>query len=451
MLRRKIYDSLLEWKNKSAGKTALLIDGARRVGKSYIATEFAKNEYRSYLLIDFTRVGEDVRAIFENELVNLDTFFMFLSELFGVKLYEGESLIIFDEVQRFPRAREAIKFLVADGRYHYIETGSLISLKKNIMDIQIPSEERHIKMFPLDFEEFLWAVGEDGMQDVISDRFYSGKPMGQALHRKAINLFRQYLIVGGMPQAVDEYVNNRDFGEVDMVKRDILGLYRQDIVKFSGKDSLKVQAMFDEIPSSLSKHDTRFKLSSLSRGARYREYEDALFWLQDSMIVNLCFNTRDPALGLKQNRDRVALKCYMADTGLLISHSFDENGVMSEEIYKKILLDKLEVNMGMIIENVVSQMLVASGRSLYYYNNPDRTDKDSRMEIDFLIAKSKITSRHNITPIEVKSGPRYTLSSLKKFIKKYSEQTDKPLVIHSKDYEEKDGIRFVPLYMVPLI
>lgn len=451
MLKRKIYNSMKKWKEKDASRTALMIEGARRVGKSYIAEEFGKAEYRSYLLIDFARVGNDIREIFEQELSHLDTFFLLLSEYFGVKLYEHESLIIFDEVQRFPRAREAIKFLVADGRYHYIETGSLISIRSNTKKIQIPSEERHLKMFPMDFEEFLWAMGEDRLMDVITSRFEDNAPMGQALHRKALLLFRQYMIVGGMPQAVDIYIKENDFEVVDGIKRDILNLYREDIVKHAGKDSIRVQSVFDEIPSALSGHDTQFRLSALSKGARYREYEDAFFWLQDAMICNLCFNTKDPAFGLKLNRDRVTLKCYLGDTGLLISHSFDEKGLTEEEVYKRIMIGKLEANLGMIMENIVAQMLTATGRSLYYYKNSDRESASDRMEIDFLIAKSQISNRHNIVPIEVKSGSRYTLSSIQKFQKKYREQGDTPIVLHIKDYEEKNEMRFLPLYMTGLL
>lgn len=451
MLKRKIYNSMKKWKEKDATHTALMIDGARRVGKSFISEEFGKTEYRSYLLIDFTRIGNDVREIFEQELTNLDNFFLLLSEYFGVKLYEHDSLIIFDEVQRFPRAREAIKFLVADGRYHYIETGSLISIRKNIKDIQIPSEERHIKMFPLDFEEFLWAIEEPTLMDVIKSRYQDKREMGQAMHRKAINAFRQYMIVGGMPQAVESYVNERDFESVDNIKRDILNLYREDIVKYAGKDSLRVQSVFDEIPAALSHHDSQFRLSALSKSARYREYEDAFFWLQDAMTVNLCFNTKDPSFGLKMNRDRVSLKCYMADTGLLISHSYDEKGITEAEVYKKILFGKLETNLGMIMENIIAQMLCATGKSLYFFKNSEREDADSRMEIDFLIAKNKITNRHNIIPIEVKSGSRYTLTSIKKFYKKYNEQSDTPIVLHMKDYEEKDGMLYIPVYMTGLL
>lgn len=374
------------------------------MGKSYVAEEFAKAEYKSYLLIDFNRVGDEVKDLFLHYLNDLDTLFMYLSGYYNVKLYEHESLIIFDEVQMFPRARAAIKYLVADGRYDYLETGSLMSIKKNVKDIVIPSEERHIKMYPMDFEEFLWAMGNDTLMDIVRKRFEAHKSMGQVMHRKAMDYFRQYLIVGGMPQAVQEYVESKDFDRVDRIKRDILTLYRADIVKHATGYEMKVESIFDEIPAQLQKHEKRFKLSSLKKEARFREYEDALFWLDDAMIANICYNSTEPNIGLKLNMDRMTLKCYMGDTGLLISHAFDENGLVSEEIYKKLLFDKLEVNKGMIIENIVAQMLAASGHKLYFYSNPSRDDKDARMEIDFLIAKSKISNRHNISPIEVKSG-----------------------------------------------
>ena len=450
-MKRKILNKLIEWKETSNGKTALLIDGARRVGKSYITTEFAENYYKSYIMIDFNKVGDDVKELFDKYLNDLDAFFMYLSAYFNVKLYPRESLIIFDEVQLYPRARAAIKYLVADGRFDYIETGSLVSIKKNVKNIVIPSEERHIKMYPMDFEEFLWALGNDTLMDIIRKNYQDKKPMGQALHRKAMDYFRQYLIVGGMPQAVEEYINSKDFDKVDIVKRDILTLYRNDITKHAEGYEIKVQSIFDEIPSQLSKHEKKFKLSSIKKEARFREYEDAIFWLDDAMIVNNCYNSTEPNIGLKLNMDRTTLKCYMADTGLLISHAFDENGIVSEEIYKKLLFDKLEVNKGMIIENIVAQMLISSGHKLYFYSNPTQTDASSRMEIDFLISKSKVTNRHNISPIEVKSGKNYTLNSLNKFRTKYSEQTATPYVIHTADYKEEEGVIYLPIYMTSLL
>lgn len=451
MMKRKIYTTLLDWKERRAGKTALLIDGARRVGKSYIVEAFAKKEYRSYILIDFFTASQDVKDLFENYLHDLDTFFLFLSNYYQVKFYPRETLIIFDEVQEFPRARGAIKYLVADGRYDYIETGSLMSIKKNVQDALIPSEEHHVNLYPMDFEEFLWALGDDMLMPFIKERFEKKQPLGPALHRKAMDLFRQYLIVGGMPQAVKEFVESRDFDEVDRVKRDILTLYRADMMKHAQGYEIKVARVFDEIPAQLQKHERKFKLADLEKNARMRDYEDALFWLDDAMIVNTCYNSTAPNIGLKLNMDRLTLKCYMADTGLLISHAFDENGIVSEEIYKKILFDKLEVNMGMIVENVVAQMLVASGHKLYFYSNPSREDKNARMEIDFLIAKDKISNRHNISPIEVKSSTRYTLTSLRKFVTKYKEQTHIPYVIHPNDFKEEDGIVYLPLYMTPML
>lgn len=450
-MKRKIYGELLNWKQEDAGRAALLIDGAHRVGKSYIVEKFAKAEYKSYILIDFNRIGTEVTDLFLHYLNDPDTFFLYLSNFYNVKLYERESLLIFDEVQLFPRARAAIKYLVADGRYDYIETGSLMSIKQNVQDIVIPSEERHIRMYPLDFEEFLWSLENETMMDFVRMCFQKRKPMGQALHRKAMDYFRQYLIVGGMPQAVEEYVGSRDFARVDRIKRDILTLYRADIVKHARGYKMKVEQIFDDIPAQLQKHDKKFRLSSLKKEARFRDYEDALFWLSDAMIVNVCYNSTAPSVGLRLNMDRMTLKCYMADTGLLISHAFDESGIVSEEIYRKLLFDKLEVNQGMIVENIVAQMLAAGGHKLYFYANSSREDALSRMEIDFLIAKSKISSRHNISPIEVKSGKNYTLSSLRKFREKYGEQLHTPYVLHAGDLKEEDGFVYLPLYMTPLL
>lgn len=446
-MKRKILDKMIYWKEKSADKTALLIDGARRVGKSYAAVEFAKQYYKSYILIDFNQVGKEVIDLFDYNLSNLDSFFMYLSALFNVHLYEKESLIILDEVQLCPRARAAIKFLVADGRYHYIETGSLMSIHENVDGIVLPSEERHLKMYPMDFEEFLWAKGEENMANLLRFHFEKKKGMGPALHRKAMTLFREYLIVGGMPQSVQTYLETKDFNAVDEVKRNILDLYRQDIVKHAKGYAQKVKSIFDEIPDQLSKHEKRFVLSSLKSGLRFRDYESAFLWLEDSMVCNVCYNSTAPNVGIKLNRDRTTLKMYMGDTGLLISHAFDENGLVSEEIYKKLLFGKLEINEGMIFENIIAQMLAASGHKLYFYSNSSREDKDSRMEIDFLVTKNSITNKHNVSPIEVKSGTRYTFSSLSKFMVKFKDQVHQPYVLHTQDFMEKDGIVYLPVYM----
>ena len=450
-MKRKIYNELLKWKEKESHRTALLIDGARRVGKSYIAEKFGANEYKSYILIDFFQAGNEVKDLFENYLNDLDTFFKYLSAIYETKLYNHNSLIIFDEIQFYPRARAAIKYLVKDGRYSYLETGSLVSIKENVKDILIPSEERHIKMYPMDFEEFLWATGNESLMEIIRENYDNKKPMGQVLHRKAMTCFRQYLIIGGMPQAVAEYVQTNDLESVDQIKRNILTLYRNDISKHAIGYERKVTSIFDEIPSQLQKHEKRFTLSSLGRSARFREYENSFLYLDDSMIINTCYNSTAPNIGLKLNRDNSSMKIYLADTGLLISHTFDEESLEIEQIYSKLLLGKLEINEGMIFENIVAQMLVASGHKLYFYSNPSRNDKNQRMEIDFLISKRKVTSRHNISPIEVKSGKRYTLSSIKKFRSQFGEQLDVAYVIHTNDYKEEDGIIYLPVYMTPLL
>ena len=450
-MKRKIYNKLLEWKQESNGEYALLIDGARRVGKSYIVRQFAEKEYRSCVILDFNLVSKSIKDLFENDLDNLDRFFMYLSNYTGKTLYTRDTLIVFDEVQQYPKARAAIKYLVKDGRYDYIETGSLISIKKNVEGIVIPSEEEHIKMFPMDFEEFLWAMGEEMLMPFIKDCFERKKPLGQLMHRRAMDYFRLYMIVGGMPQAVEKYVETKDFAKVDKLKRRILELYRSDISKYAKGYDTKVKSIFEEIPSQLQKHEKKFRLSALKEGARARDYETAFFWLDDAMIINSCYNTTEPNVGLNLNKDTNTMKCYMADTGLLISHAFDANEIVSEDLYRKILLDKLEMNSGMIVENIVAQMLRTAGHKLFFYSNSSMTDKDSRMEIDFLIAKSKITTRHNISPIEVKSSARYTLTSLRKCIAKYGSYLSTAYVIHPADLKEEDNIVYLPLYMCPLL
>ena len=451
-MRRKLYDRLKAWKEQSRGESALMIDGARRVGKSYLVEEFAKREYKSYILIDFNRVSEEVKGLFDQYLDHLDMFFLYLSNYAQTPLYERESLIIFDEVQLYPRARAAIKYLVADRRYDYIETGSLVSIKRNVADIVIPSEEEQVKLYPIDFEEFLWAMGNEMLMPFIRDCFEVKRPLGQVMHRQAMDYFRQYMIVGGMPQAVAKYVETKSFADVDRVKRRILDLYRADIRKYAGLHSARVSSVFDQIPAQLQRHERRFTLSDLEEGARQRDYEAALFWLDEAMVVNMCYNATEPSVGLMLNQDRTSLKIYMADTGLLLSQSFGSEELVEEEIYKKILLDKLSFNKGMVIENIVAQMLRAAGHSLFFYSNPTRESAEDRMEIDFLITKSGVTSRHIISPIEVKSGQRYTLTSLRKCIKKYDRDLATPYVIHPADLRiSEEGITFLPLYMTPLL
>ena len=449
-MRRKIYQQLLDWKEKRNGEVALLIEGARRIGKSYIVEAFGKKEYKSYLLIDFNKAPEMVREWFDLYLEDLDTLFLYLSQHYKVRLHERNSLIILDEIQLCPRARAAIKFLVADGRFDYIETGSLVSIKKNTRSIVLPSEERSIQMYPMDFEEFLWATGNDMLMDLIRKMYVERKPMGQAFHRKAMDAFRLYMIVGGMPQAVKKYVDTQDFDAVDAAKRDVLTIYRNDIFHYAEDIAEKVVSIFDHIPSQLSKHEKKFRLSALKPGAKYRDWDDAFFWLKDASVVNVCYNSTEPNIGLKMNEDRTTLKCYMNDTGLLLSHAFDEKGIMSAEIYHKLLFGKLEVNEGMLVENVVAQMLTASGNKLFFYSKASDVAEE-RMEIDFLLQKNKVTNRHNIHPIEVKSGTNYTLSSLKKCMKKFGEYMTAPTVIHAGDLKVEDGITYLPLYMTPLL
>jgi len=449
-MRRKIYDKLVQWKREKNGATALLIEGARRIGKSYIAEEFARNEYESYILIDFSTAPSRVKLWFDDYLEDIDTLLQNIQLHYKKNLSPRKSLVIFDEVQKCPRAREAIKTLVADGRFDYLETGSLISIKKNVGDIVIPSEEEGIDMYPMDFEEFLWAMGNETLMPYIRKQFDKQHPMGD-FHRDAMHYFRQYMIVGGMPQAVAEYVKSKDFTKVDSIKRQILRLYKNDIKKYAGSAVARVSAIYDAIPGQLQKHEKKFTLSALRDEARMREYDSAFFWLDDARMVNICYNTTSPDIGLQLNEDRTTLKCYFCDTGLLISLAFSARGLVSNEIYQKLMFDKLEVNNGMMVENIVAQMFKATDKKLFFYSSYDKENAENRMEIDFLIQKEFVTSRHNISPIEVKSSTNYTLASIKKCINKYKNHLSTSYVIHSKDVEIKDGLVFLPIYMTPLL
>lgn len=456
-MKRKIYQTLLKWKKERKGEVALLIEGARRIGKSHIVEEFGRDEYESYILVDFSKVSPQVMEFFDLYLDDLDTLFQNLELYFRCKLFprqsrgeEARSLIIFDEVQFCPRARSGIKHFVKDNRFDYIETGSLVSIKKNVKDIMIPSEEHPVQMYPMDFEEFLWAMGDEMIMPYIRSQFEKKKPMG-AFHRRAMDYFRRYMIVGGMPQAVKKYIETRDFVKVDEVKRDILALYRNDIKKYADNQKTNVSAIFEEIPGQLQKHEKTFRLSALREDARMRDYSQAFFWLSDAKVINCCYNSTEPSIGLKLNEDRTTLKCYLNDTGLLISHAFDERGIVTEDLYRKLMFDKLEVNQGMLVENIVSQMLKASGHNLFFFSNSSRASAEDRMEIDFLVAKQTTTSRHNISPIEVKSGARYALTSLTKCMTKYAKDLSTPYVLHDKDLKIEDGIVFLPLYMTPLL
>lgn len=442
ILKRKAYQDLLRWKEESNGSTALLIDGARRVGKSYLAEEFGKNEYKSYVLINFSKASTALKDIFENDLMDLNLFFNKLSAIFNVELFNRDTLFIFDEVQRFPRAREVIKFLVADGRYDYIETGSLISLKQNISDIVIPSEEEHFILNPLDFEEFLWALGDNVTARVLKSFFDRKAAVGEVLHRKVMNQFRQYLLVGGMPQPILEYVSSKNFAKVDRIKKNILDLYRQDITRFAKGYESNVLAVFDEIPSQLSKKEKKFSITSLGKNSKTRTYIDSFMWLTEGMIINNCYNATDPTVGLSMYLDNASQKCYMSDTGLLVTHSFKDNDYSSNELYKSVLLDKIEINEGMLMKNIVAQMLRANGHNLYFYSRYDNINRENHMEIDFLLSDGK-----KIYPIEVKSSSYNTHSSLDKFMKKFSGRYGQPYIIYCKDLKIKDGIIHLPIYM----
>lgn len=450
-MKRKIYSQLLEWKEKRSHKEALLIDGARRVGKSWIVEEFARNEYESYILIDFSEAAESILDLFRTYRGRWDEFFMHLQLETGVKLNIGKSLIVFDEIQKFPEAREAIKYLVKDGRYSYIETGSLMSINANVKGINIPSEEHRIDMYPMDLEEFLWALGDEMMMDYVRDCYAKRKPLGQSLHRKMMDYLRLYMIIGGMPQAVAEWVETQDFDEVDRTKRNILSLYRSDISKYASGQEAKVTKIFDTLPSQLQNHERKFKLSSLGQGTRSRSVETAFYWLEESRVVNTCFAATEPTVGLEMKVSEASRKLYMADTGLLISHAFTEAAIKAEELYRKLMHDKLEVNTGMLVENLVAQMLRASGHKLYFFSSYSKTDAEDRMEIDFLVPKPLISSRHNIHPIEVKSASRYTLTSLTRFSAKYATSVAEPIVLHPSDLKVDSGIIYLPLYMTPLL
>lgn len=442
MLKRKIYDQLVEWKQKSHGTTALLIDGARRVGKSFIAEEFAKKEYRSYIFIDFGNAPGDVLDLFIHDSSDLDLFFAKLSVFYSTALHIRESLLIFDEVQQFPRARQLIKYLVADGRYDFLETGSLIRLKKNVKDIILPSEEEHLEMYPMDFEEFLWSMGDETTIPFVRSCFEAKRPLGQALHRKVMNDFRQYLLVGGMPQSILAYREGKNFEASDLAKRRILRLYKDDVSKFAEGYEDKVFAVFDGIPGQLSKKEKKYQLSSLGKEARFRTFEDSFIWLHEAMIVNACFNSTDPNVGLALSADHSTQKCYMADTGLLVTHTFMENEYTDNELYRAILFDKLDINEGMILENAVAQMLRRNGHKLYFYSRCDKKNRENHMEIDFLISKGK-----KISPIEVKSGSYKSHASLDKFRRKFSSKLGTSYILYTKDVCEKDGILHLPVYM----
>ena len=448
MFRRKAYDKLVEWKRSSGGHTAMLIEGARRVGKSTIAEEFARNEYNSYALVDFTKVGDEFRRTLLDTRGDLDSFFLYLSAMLGVTLTERKSLVIFDEVQLFPPAREFIKHLVADGRHDFIETGSLISLNENVKGILIPSEEESMKMGPLDFEEFLWAMGEEALAQMITNSFASGSPLPDSLHRKASRLWREYVLVGGMPQSVTAYAPNRDMAAADRAKRMVLKIYREDIEKYGGTAAKRIRAVFDAIPGQLSKHEKRLVYTQVENGSRSRDFMTAFSWMREAATVNLCTLAEDPSIGLALSADDATVKCYMADTGLLSTMAFSASGSALPEVYRQVLLGADGVNEGMLAENAVAQQLTASGHDLYFYSKSSSI-REERMEIDFLIIRPypDAAMKPRVSPVEVKSGKRYSTVSLDKFHAKFTQRAGEEYVLHPRQMSQ-DGIRrFLPLYM----
>lgn len=446
-IKRKIYDRLLAWKQESDGRTALLIEGARRTGKSTIAKKFGEEQYDSFILIDFAIAPKNILDNFNENLHKLDTFFQIISLEYNVQLFRRKSLIIFDEIQKFPKAREAIKYLVDDGRYDFLETGSLISIKENVEHIIITSEEMKLNMYPLDFEEFLIAAKEEVLLEYIKECYRQKTPLEINFHKKAARLFREYLLVGGMPQSVVAYLeNNNDFYKADEAKRQILSLYRDDIKKAARKYKSKASALFENIPGYLSTHEKKVVLSKIDENKTFDQYNDPLFWLEDSMICNLCYKCTDPTVGLSLHKDASSVKCYMGDTGLLVSLAFSENEISSMNLYKHIMDGKLSLNEGMIHENAIAQMLTAKGKKLYFYTHYSHEKHRNDIEIDFLVSnESKTTIK--LCPIEVKSSKNYTTLSYSAFKAKFGRKIGDSYIVHPKTFQiSEEGYR-IPSYM----
>ncbi len=446
-IKRDIYDQILNWKNSTNGKKALLIEGARRIGKSTIVEKFGKSEYKSYIMIDFNKASKKVINLF-NDMNNLDVFFQTLSLEYNTRLYPRESLIIFDEVQKCPKARESIKYLVQDGRYDYIETGSLISIKENVEGITLPSEERKIKMYPLTFNEYMCFMGEELLLEYIADCWEKKVPLDNKMHTKAMHLYKEYMLVGGMPQSVLAFLENgRDFAASDVEKRDILDLYRDDIKKAAKKYKSKVSAIFESIPGYLSSHEKRVILSSITGSSDSDRYDEPFFWLDDSMICNLCYKCNDPNVGLALNKNDSYVKCYMGDTGLLVSLAFSENELADYDLYKQIMNGKLSLNEGMLYENMIAQMLVSKGKKLYFYTRYNQEKHRNDIETDFLLSNESKTN-YKVNPIEVKSSKNYTTKSLEKFKEVFGNKVDNQMIIHPKIFSIDENITKIPPYMV---
>ena len=440
-MKRKIYNKLLEWKHESNGEYALLIDGARRVGKSYIVRQFAEKEYRSCVILDFNLVSKSIKDLFENDLDNLDRFFMYLSNYTGKTLYTRDTLIVFDEVQQYPKARAAIKYLVKDGRYDYIETGSLISIRKNTESITIPSEEERLQMNPMDLEEFRWAMGDEASIDIFRQMLGKGMAVGPSL-RSAMRDLRLYMLVGGMPQAVNELLDTNNLQMVDKVKRNIINLYNDDLLKVD--PSGVVSRMFLSIPSQLSRNASRYSLSSVVGNLSENKIIEAMQCLEESKVANVAYNVKDPSVGMGLSKDNGCFKIYTADTGLFVTLAFWDKDFTENVIYQKLLSDKLSANLGYVYENLVAQMLVASGNNIYYHTWA-KDDKHS-YEIDFLISRGS-----KVCPIEVKSSGYRTHASLDAFCNKYSDRVGERYLIYTKDYAKDGATTLLPVFMTPMI
>lgn len=438
LFKRKLYNRLLRWKQEENGNTALLIEGARRVGKSTLAEEFGKNEYESYILIDFTKASAKIRELFD-DISNLDSLFMQLQFEYHVSLIPRKSLIIFDEVQFCPKARQAIKHLVADRRFDYIETGSLISISKNVSGILIPSEEEQVKMYPMDFEEFLWALGDTTTPNLLRQTLRVGMTLGGS-HRTLMRTFRLYMLVGGMPQAVSEYIDTNDLLRVDKIKRVIINLYLADFKKID--DSGRISRIFEDVPGQLNRKLSRYMLHPVIGNTEQAKEDSLISELAASMTVNMCYHTADPANGLAMDYDKDYFKIYIGDTGLFVTLAFWDRDVGENEIYSKLLSDKLSANLGYVYENATAQILVNNGRKLFYYTFP--TENRHLYEVDFLI-----TTGSKISPIEVKSSGYKTHKSLDEFLRKYSAKTKDPIVVFTKDYYKEGIITFLPIYLLP--
>ena len=440
--KRKLYAAMLKWKQARNGATALLIQGARRVGKSTIAEEFARNEYTSYILIDFSKVSKAVADLFD-DVSDLNYLFLRLQFIYNVQLHERSSVIAFDEVQLQPKARQAIKHLVKDRRYDYIETGSLISVRSKSRDILIPSEETKINLYPMDFEEFRWALGDDATIPLLRAAFEKKMSLGDAVHRKLMRDFRLYMLVGGMPQAVVAYIETNNFTEVDTVKRDIIALYEEDFGKIDS--SGRAKALYDAIPAQLSRNASRYKVSTAIPDDKKDRIMSVIAEVEDSMTVNIAYHVDDPNIGLALTRNEDYFKMYASDTGLFVTLAFKDKDITENVIYEKLLNDKLSANLGYVYENMIAQMLRASGKDLYYHTIPYAEGK-KYYEVDFLIS-----DRHKIAPIEVKSSGYKSHKSLDEFSDKYSERIMNRYVIYTKDYKRENGVEYLPVYMTMFI